>query len=165
MAVFVWLVRRDLAARDKQMTRLLREEKLGILQVELANKKTLKLSQLRSFSRVVRSTGSPPAAHLRQLLQSAAVLTVATCTCSNADAPAFEALRPEASWCSAGGPAFWQVLAAGTPQQVADAVQAAEPYKEALAERGVLLVPLPIYAAEDGAAAPESAPLTADDLR
>lgn len=65
VAVFVWLVRRDLAARDKQMTRLLREEKLGILQIELANKKTLKLSQLRSFSRVVRAphwqrTAAPP---------------------------------------------------------------------------------------------------------
>jgi len=59
VAVFVWLVKRDLAARDKQMTRLLREEKLGILQIELANKKTLKLSQLRSFSRVVRHTKHP----------------------------------------------------------------------------------------------------------
>lgn len=58
-----------------------------------------------------------------------------------------------------------QVLAAGTPQQVADAVEAAQPYKEQLSERGVLLIPLPIYAAEDGAAAPDSMPLTADDLR
>lgn len=58
-----------------------------------------------------------------------------------------------------------QVLAAGTPQQVAEAVEAAQPYKEALSERGVLLIPVPIYAAEDGAPAPESMPLTTEDLR
>ena len=53
VAVFAWLLRGDLKARDKQMARLLREEKLGIQQLELANRKTLKLSQLRGFSRVV----------------------------------------------------------------------------------------------------------------
>ena len=40
-------------ARDKQLARLEREEKLGALQVELGNKKTVRLSQLRSFARVV----------------------------------------------------------------------------------------------------------------
>ena len=39
VALFAFLVRRDLAARDKQMARLLREEKLGALQLELANRK------------------------------------------------------------------------------------------------------------------------------
>ncbi len=39
MALFAFLVRRDLAARDKQMARMLREEKLGVLQLELANRK------------------------------------------------------------------------------------------------------------------------------
>lgn len=42
-----------LQARDKQLARLQREEKLGALQVELGNKKTLRLTQLRSFARVV----------------------------------------------------------------------------------------------------------------
>ena len=39
VALFAFLVRRDLAARDKQMARMLREEKLGVLQLELANRK------------------------------------------------------------------------------------------------------------------------------
>ncbi len=38
------------------MARLQREEKLGALQVELGNKRTVRLSQLRSFARVVRIT-------------------------------------------------------------------------------------------------------------
>ena len=42
-----------LQARDKQLARLQREEKLGALQVELGNKKTLRLTQLRTFARVV----------------------------------------------------------------------------------------------------------------
>ena len=46
-----------------------------------------------------------------------------------------------------------QVVAAGSPQQVADAMRDAEQYKEPLMERGVLVVPLPIY--EGDAAAPE----------
>ena len=50
-------------------------------------------------------------------------------------------------------------------QQVATAVEAAQPFKEELAERGVLLIPLPIYSADDGAVAPDSIPLTAGDLR
>ncbi len=37
------------------------------------------------------------------------------------------------------------VVAAGTPQQVAAAVAAAEPLREELVKRGVLLVPVPIY--------------------
>ncbi len=36
-----------------QVARLQREERLGALQVELANRKRLRLSQLRGFSRVV----------------------------------------------------------------------------------------------------------------
>ena len=75
--------------------------------------------------------------------------------------PALLSPRPEREV----APSARQVLAAGTPQQVAEAVEAAQPYKEQLAERGVLLIPLPIYAAEDGAPVPESMPLTAEDLR
>ena len=48
-----------------------------------------------------------------------------------------------------------QVVAAGSPQQVADAMRDAEQYKEPLMERGVLVVPLPIY--EGDAASPEPA--------
>ena len=51
MALFAFLVRRDLAARDKQMARLLREEKLGALQLELANRKVTRvMSVLRQAS-------------------------------------------------------------------------------------------------------------------
>ena len=48
---------------------------------------------------------------------------------------------------------------------MAAAVEAARPFKDELAERGVLLIPLPIYTAEDGAVTPESVPLLAADLR
>ena len=45
---------RSLQARRKQLNRLEREERLGALQIELANNKTKRLSQLRAFARVVR---------------------------------------------------------------------------------------------------------------
>ena len=41
-------------ARRKQLDRLEREERLGALQIELANNKVVRLSQLRAFARVVR---------------------------------------------------------------------------------------------------------------
>jgi hypothetical protein len=40
------------------MARLQREEKLGALQLELANGKVLRVAQLRGFSRVVSAEGS-----------------------------------------------------------------------------------------------------------
>lgn len=58
------------------------------------------------------------------------------------------------------------VMVTGTAQQVADALQAAEPYKERLIERGVFVIPLPIF--ETGGADALSAilpPPTAEDLR
>lgn len=39
-----------------QVARLQREERLGALQLELANRKVLRLTQLRGFSRVVSDT-------------------------------------------------------------------------------------------------------------
>ena len=39
-----------------------------------------------------------------------------------------------------------QVIAAGSPSQVAAAMADAEPLREQLQERGVLVVPLPIFA-------------------
>lgn len=42
-------------ARDKQIARLTREERLGALPLTLANGRRVKVGQLRSFSRVVRS--------------------------------------------------------------------------------------------------------------
>ena len=64
------------------------------------------------------------------------------------------------------------VLVAGTPVQVATALAAAEPYKEQLQERGVLVVPLPFMAASgssseeaEAAAAAALEPPTPDDLR
>ncbi|GAB4820806.1 hypothetical protein N2152v2_007852 [Parachlorella kessleri] len=108
LAVCGYLVQRDLQARDKQIARLQREEKLGGLQLELANGKLVRMAQLRSFSRVV--------------------------------------------------------MVAGTPQQVEEAVAAAEPFKQQLVERGVLVVPLPIFAGAgaDGGELPKPQP---EDLR
>lgn len=40
-------------SRQKQLARLEREERLGNLQIELSNNKSLRLSQLRQFARVV----------------------------------------------------------------------------------------------------------------
>lgn len=61
------------------------------------------------------------------------------------------------------------VVAAGTPQQVAAAVAAAEPLREELVKRGVLLVPVPIYDdsadAAAAAATPALAPPSAEDQR
>lgn len=44
-----------------------------------------------------------------------------------------------------------QVIAAGSPAQVAAAVAAAEPLREQLQERGVLVVPLPIFPGDPNA--------------
>lgn len=53
IAIFGYLLKRDLDAREKQIARMTREEDLGSLQIELANKKTLRLAQLRQFVRIV----------------------------------------------------------------------------------------------------------------
>lgn len=52
-ALFAYLFSRDKAAQDKQIARIAREEKLGALQVELSNKRMLRMQQLRSFVRPV----------------------------------------------------------------------------------------------------------------
>ena len=57
------------------------------------------------------------------------------------------------------------VLFAGTPAQCRATVAAAENYRDALVERGVLLIPLPIYAGDDGDGAEEVPILETDDLR
>lgn len=87
--VFLLLFRSDWQARQKQIARLTREERLGSLQIELSNKKTLRLSQLRKFAR--------------------------------------------------------PILVAGTKQQVDSAIAAAEPFRQDLIERGILVVPLPLF--------------------
>lgn len=89
IGIFGWLLKRDLDARDKQIARMTREEDLGSLQIELANKKTLRLAQLRQFVRIV--------------------------------------------------------IVAGTSQQVQDALEEAEEFREPLEERGVMVIPLPIF--------------------
>eukprot|EP00884_Botryococcus_braunii_P018390 jgi/Botrbrau1/5234/Bobra.0172s0096.1 len=109
---FGFLFRQDLLAREKQIARLTREENLGALSVVLASGKRVRLSEMRSFARVV--------------------------------------------------------LVAGTPAQVDAAVGAAEPFRELLVERGVLVVPLPMFG--DPQAAAEAcdrlqSTLTPDDLR
>ncbi len=38
-----------------------------------------------------------------------------------------------------------QVVVAGTPSQVAESMERAEEYKEQIQERGLLIVPLPIF--------------------
>ncbi|CAL8462655.1 g2188 [Coccomyxa elongata] len=111
---FAFFLRRDLQARDKQIARLTREERLGALPLALANGRRVKVGQLRSFSRVV--------------------------------------------------------IAAGSPTQVAAAVAAAEPLREQLQERGVLVVPLPIFpgdqtvsgGSENGAESSESSSSSSD---
>ena len=45
-------------ARDKQMARLTREERLGNLKVQLANGKVLPMGALRGHSRVVIAAGT-----------------------------------------------------------------------------------------------------------
>lgn len=114
LATCGFFLKRDIEARDKQMARLMREDQLGACQLELANKRVLRLAQLRG------------------------------------------AARP--------------VIVAGTLEQVSAALAAAEPFKQELADRGVLVVPVPMYS--DGAASgqqeePAAAlpPLSADDLR
>ena len=57
------------------------------------------------------------------------------------------------------------VVVAGTPEQVAAAVAAAEPYKQELSERGVLVIGLPIYASTEEGAPAQLPALAADDLR
>ena len=54
---FVLLFRSDWAARKKQIARLTREERLGSLKLELSNRKTMRLGQLRKFARPVSSLG------------------------------------------------------------------------------------------------------------
>ncbi|WIA12497.1 hypothetical protein OEZ85_012530 [Tetradesmus obliquus] len=46
------------------------------------------------------------------------------------------------------------VIAAGTQQQVSEALAAAEPYREQLERRGVLVVPLPVYGGDAADAMP-----------
>ena len=93
------LVRNDLKQRDKQLARLLREDQLGACQLELVNRKVLRLSQLRG------------------------------------------AARP--------------VIVAGTPVQVSEALRAADPYKQELLDRGVLVIGLPIFWGDRGIGAKE----------
>lgn len=103
-SLFGWLAWRDWQARNLQLARLTREETLGRLQVELANRKRLKLFDLRSFSRVV--------------------------------------------------------IAAGSPEQVEAAVKQAEPFRDELLARGILIVPLPIFKSSAEGAGPIDAPVS-----
>lgn len=58
-----------------------------------------------------------------------------------------------------------QVLVAGTSEQVQQAMDAAEPCKEALMERGVLVVPLPIYERASNLPLSSMDEVPSDDLR
>lgn len=58
-----------------------------------------------------------------------------------------------------------QVIFAGTPDQCRQVVESAESFREALVERGVLLVVLPIYGASGDGSAADIPPLKEDDLR
>ena len=111
LGVCGYLLRGDLQAREKQMARLLREDQLGMCQVELSNSKVLRLGQLRG------------------------------------------SVRP--------------VIIAGSSEQVASALNAAEKYRQALMERGVLVVGIPMYgdSREDEKSNNPIPELTVDDLR
>ncbi|KAL4857926.1 Protein LOW PSII ACCUMULATION 1 [Chlorella vulgaris] len=84
LSVCGYLVLRDLKAGEKQMARLLREDELGACQLELANRRVLRLAQLRSFARVVLIAGTPQqvsqslanAEPYKQQLEAAGVLVV-----------------------------------------------------------------------------------------
>mmetsp|Transcript_13748 Transcript_13748/g.41523 ORF Transcript_13748/g.41523 Transcript_13748/m.41523 type:complete len:335 (+) Transcript_13748:106-1110(+) len=69
VGTFAFLLRRDLKARDKQVARLQREERLGALQIELASGKLLRLTKLRGFARVVLFAGTPE--QVRQVVEAA----------------------------------------------------------------------------------------------
>ena len=69
LATFAWLYAREEAARERQMARIGREERLGRLRVELAGGKTVRLEDLRSFSRVVVVSGDE--AYVRTALEDA----------------------------------------------------------------------------------------------
>eukprot|EP00195_Chlamydomonas_chlamydogama_P003167 CAMPEP_0202919384 /NCGR_PEP_ID=MMETSP1392-20130828/75718_1 /ASSEMBLY_ACC=CAM_ASM_000868 /TAXON_ID=225041 /ORGANISM="Chlamydomonas chlamydogama, Strain SAG 11-48b" /LENGTH=277 /DNA_ID=CAMNT_0049612727 /DNA_START=146 /DNA_END=979 /DNA_ORIENTATION=- len=70
LVVFGLLLRSDLQARDKQMARLTREEKLGALSVQLANGKVLPVSALRGSARIVIAAGTR--AQVKSALEAAA---------------------------------------------------------------------------------------------
>ncbi len=55
-----------------------------------------------------------------------------------------------------------QILIAGTKEQVESAIQAAEPLREDLIERGVLLIPLPLFGDDAQSGVPT---LTSADLK
>lgn len=104
----LFFLQRDLQAREKQMARLLREDQLGACQIELANKRILRLGQLRG------------------------------------------AARP--------------VIIVGTHEQVSEAMRAAEEYKQALTERGVIILGVPLYSTTSSDGNPAMT-LTSDELR
>ena len=58
-----------------------------------------------------------------------------------------------------------QILVAGTPQQVAEAVQVAESLREELTERAILVVPLPLYSSDGELSQPDVPTLSKDDLK
>jgi hypothetical protein len=58
VTIFGLLLRQELAARDKQLARLQREERLGSLKLRLASGKVLALAELRGSARAVVVAGS-----------------------------------------------------------------------------------------------------------
>ena len=57
-----------------------------------------------------------------------------------------------------------QVIVAGTSQQVQDALEEAEEFRDPLEERGVMIIPLPIFA-DSNAEKDKQNQLTDKDLR
>ena len=193
MALFAFLVRRDLAARDKQMARMLREEKLGVLQLELANRKVgpdaaqisgaqlilpCHCGKLRMSLNCYRGWAHPLGGAWRGYAEYRSYLRAGASTDVLARNPAAvcddftrSALQPAYLLVQVLKMAQLRsfsraVLFAGTPEQCRLTVEQAEQYRDKLEERGVLLVPLPIYAADGGEGADAEVPaLEADDLR
>ncbi|KAL0030171.1 hypothetical protein WJX77_001393 [Trebouxia sp. C0004] len=93
IGILGYLLKRDLDAQDKRVARMTREEGLGGLQIELADKKSSRLAQLRQFVRIVN--------------------------------------------------------VAGTSQQMSDALEEAEEFRELLVELGFMIIPLPIFEESD----------------
>ena len=58
-----------------------------------------------------------------------------------------------------------QILVAGTAEQVNKAMETAESLKDELLDRGVLVVPLPVFEGQSDAAQPQLAGLSPQDLK
>jgi hypothetical protein len=95
LAVFAFLYTREEKAKEKQMARIGREERLGRLRLELAGGRSVRLEDLRGFSRAVIVSGDGEylrdaigdAERVREELVKRGVLVIPVPTTASADVP------------------------------------------------------------------------------